>query len=97
MIEIKLIELRRLAIDRRLDITCKESASGRLFVVDKKGIARVPRPGVAEPVEFDIEEVLAAADLFIFDDGQQRRELSRQEVADLLSKQAKPAPAAEKE
>lgn len=97
MIEIKLIELRRLAIDRRLDITCKESANGRLFVVDKKGIARVPRPSVAEPVEFDIEEVLAAADLFIFDDGQQRRELSRQEVADILGKQTRPAPAAEKE
>ncbi len=97
MIEIKLIELRRLAIDKRLDITCEESASGRLFIVDKKGIARVPRAGVAEPVEFDVEDLLAAADLFVFDDGQQKKSLSREEVADLLSKQAKPAPAAEKE
>ncbi len=88
MAEIKLNDLRRYAVQKRTPITYRDGA-GRTARVNSKGVAEIPGLRGAPP--FNVEELLAAAEEFVLEpEGSkaQRRQLTRQQVADLLAQSA---------
>ncbi len=97
MPEIKLNELRRFAIWNRTPITFSDP-QGRKVVVNRKGLVEIP--GINHPHPPNAGEVLAAALEFLLEPEDPKvspRQLSREEMAALLEKQAPAAAAASKE
>lgn len=90
--QIRLLDLRKLAIDRRAEITFKDSQTGRTCKVITNGQIRIPHEG--GPIPFTVEEVIEAADQFILEEGKGRtpQVLTREQMAQLLdATYAKPA------
>jgi len=83
--EIKLTDLKKLAIDNRVEITYRDTKTGRICKVNKHGIAKVPDWDMKKPIGFRIEDVLDVADEFMIEHGDGKREvLTRGQVAQML-------------
>jgi hypothetical protein len=82
--EITILDLRKLAIDRRAEITFKDRQTGRACTVMSNGQIRIPHQG--QPIPFTVEDVFEAADEFVLEEGQGRtpQALTRQQMAQLL-------------
>jgi hypothetical protein len=90
--EIKLLDLRKLAIDRHTEITFRDHQTGRACKVITNGQVRIPPEG--GPIPFTVEDVIQVADEFILDEGKSRapQVLTREQMAQLLeATYAKPA------
>ena len=83
--EIKLTDLKKLAIDNRVEITYRDSKTGRICKVNKHGIAKVPDWDMKKPIGFRIDDVLNASDEFIIEHEDGEKEvLTREQAAQML-------------
>jgi hypothetical protein len=78
--EPKLLELRRYAIDNRLEIRFSDPGSGRACLINVRGQVRIP----GDDKDVRIEEVLAAAERFELIGGSTRQQLARDELAEAI-------------
>lgn len=89
-------DLRRYAIHTRTEITYRVRSHGQVCVVNTKGIIKIP--GIGGLPAYDADHVLARADEFELQRGQEKpRLLSREEMADVLKSVAGKPGAGEKE
>jgi ribosomal silencing factor RsfS len=72
-----LLELRKYAIDRRVEIRFGDSESGLEFLINKKGQAQIP----GERKDFRVEEVFDAAEKFMIISATGARHLTREAMA----------------
>ncbi|HLE25517.1 MAG TPA: hypothetical protein VI935_07690 [Thermodesulfobacteriota bacterium] len=88
---IKLLELRKFAIEKRVDVGFKDKNSGELCVVDKHGIAKIPGKNTfKEPFRNSIEEALKTATEFIIDDRKGRQVVLVDNMAEMIADVLKP-------
>ncbi len=92
-----LLELRKYAIDRRVEVRFGDASAGRECLINNKGQARIP----GERKDFRIEEAFDAAEEFIIIGGGDVRRLSREamlkEIAESWEKKGAGHPAEEEE
>jgi len=89
--EIKLLELRKFAIEKRVDVCFKDKNSSELCVVDKQGIAKIPGKNTfKEPFHVNIEEVLKTATEFIIEDVKGRQIATVEKMAEMIADVLKP-------
>ena len=83
----ELINLKKVAIQKEMEITFREKSSGRAWKISRDGILKFafPKPW-GEPLEYSPEQVVQTADEFslVFDDKQQQV-MSRKEMEDFLA------------
>ena len=78
---IKLTDIRRYAIDRRVEIAVIDSASGRRCSINVRGQALVPE----RDRSFKIEELIDGADSFEVTSGGKSQLLTRDQIATAMS------------
>jgi hypothetical protein len=76
-----LLELRKYAIDRRVEIRFGDPA-GRECLIDNKGQARIP----GEMKDFRVEEAFEAAEKFVIVGAGEARHLTREAMASEIDK-----------
>ena len=59
--ELKFNDLRRYAIDNRVEVQMTDRGSGRVVVINTRGQAKIPD----EAKDFRVDDVIAAADNFV--------------------------------
>ncbi len=79
--ELKLLELRRYAIDKRVSIKFRAPGSARECVINPQGQIKIPTP----EKDFRVEEVFAAAQGFEITGQFGSQQLTRDEMAEELS------------
>jgi hypothetical protein len=72
-----LLELRKFAIDRRVEIRFGEASAGRECLINNKGQAQIP----GEMKDFRIEEAFDAAEVFVVVGAGGERNLTREAMA----------------
>ena len=72
-----LLELRKFAIDRRVEIRFGDASAGRECLINNKGQAQIP----GERKDFRIEEAFDAADVFVVVGAGGARHLTREAMA----------------
>jgi hypothetical protein len=77
-----LLELRKYAIDRRVEIRFGDASAGRECLIDNKGQARIP----GEMKDFRVEEAFEAAENFVIVVEGVARHLTREAMASELDK-----------
>ncbi len=83
---IKLLDLRKFAIEKRVDVGFKDKNSSELCVVDKHGIAKVPGKNTfKEPFHINIEEALKTATEFIIEDGKGRQIVTVEKMTEMIA------------
>ena len=88
---IKLLELRKFAIEKRVDVGFEDKNSGQLCIVDKHGIAKIPGKNTfKEPFGISIEEALKKATEFIIDDRKGRQVVLADNMAEMIADVLKP-------
>jgi len=88
---IKLLELRKFTIEKRVDVCFKDKNSNELCVVDKHGIAKIPGKNTfKEPFHINVEEALKAATEFIIEDGKGRQIIAVEKMAEMIADVLKP-------
>jgi hypothetical protein len=79
--ELKLLDLRRYAIDKRVEIKFEDTSSGHQCVINTRGQVKIP----GEDKSFRIEDVLEKAEYFeVISRGKTVR-LSRQSIAEAVA------------
>jgi hypothetical protein len=79
--ELRLQELRRYAIDRRVEVKCTDTSSGRRIVINLRGQVRIPD----EDRDFRVETVVGAADAFEICEEAKPRQLTRDQMVSALA------------
>ena len=77
-----LLELRKYAIDRRVEIRFGAASAGRECLIDNKGQARIP----GEMKDFRVEEAFEAAENFVIVGEGETRHLTREAIAKEIDK-----------
>jgi hypothetical protein len=77
-----LLELRKYAIDHRVEIRFGDSGAGRECLIDNKGHARIP----GEKKDFRVEEAFDAATEFVIVSEGGARHLTREAMANEIDK-----------
>jgi hypothetical protein len=72
-----LLELRKYAIDRRVEIRFGDASAGRECLINNKGQAQIP----GEMKDFRVEEAFSAAEKFIIISAAGARTLTREAMA----------------
>jgi len=72
-----LLELRKYAIDRRVEIRFGDASAGRECLINNKGQAQIP----GEMKDFRVEEAFSAAEKFTIISAAGARQLSREAMA----------------
>ena len=72
-----LLELRKFAIDRRVEIRFGDASAGRECLINNKGQAQIP----GERKDFRIEEAFDAAEVFVVVSAGGERNLTREAMA----------------
>jgi len=72
-----LLELRKYAIDRRVEIRFGDASAGRECLINNKGQAQIP----GEMKDFRVEEVFSAAEKFMIISAAGARHLTREAMA----------------
>src|SRR5262249_15895728 len=83
---IELINLKRLAIQKAVEITFREKSSGRAWKVSRDGILKfaLPKPW-GEPLEYSPEQIVQTADEFSLVSAEKEQVLGRKEMEDFLA------------
>lgn len=77
-----LLELRKYAIDRRVEIRFGDASAGRECLINNKGQAQIP----GERKDFSVEEAFDAAEKFVLvGDGGGARHLTREAMAKAIA------------
>ncbi|HJZ69850.1 MAG TPA: hypothetical protein VKF81_17120 [Blastocatellia bacterium] len=79
--ELKLLELRRYAIDNRVEIRFGDPDGERECAINNRGQVKIPN----DDREFRIEEVLSTAERFEIVEGGKSRQLNRGEMAEVVA------------
>ncbi|MCI0454937.1 MAG: hypothetical protein L0Y68_08095 [Candidatus Dadabacteria bacterium] len=88
---IKLLELRKFAIEKGADVSFKDNSSGELCMVDKHGIARIPGKNTfKEPFKINIDEAVKTATEFIIEDGKGRQVVTAAKIGEIIAEALKP-------
>jgi len=82
---IKLTDIRRYAIDRRVEIAVSDSTSGRRCLINVRGQALIPESDRS----FRIEELIDAADSFEVTSGGKPQLLTADQIATAMSEHFK--------
>jgi hypothetical protein len=87
---VKLIDLKKIAILKDLEITFKESSSGHAWKIARDGVLKfaVPKPW-GEPLDYTPEQTLGTADVFSLVTQGKQQVLSRQEMENFLTEALK--------
>jgi hypothetical protein len=80
--EMTLLELRKYAIDRRIEIRFGAASAGRECLIDNKGQARIP----GENKDFRVEDAFDAAENFVIVGDGETRHLTREAMAKEIDK-----------
>ncbi|HEY7535517.1 MAG TPA: hypothetical protein VH878_06185 [Thermodesulfobacteriota bacterium] len=88
---IKLLELRKFAIEKRVDVGFMDKGSGELYVVDKHGIAKIPEKNTfKEPFRLNIDEALKGVTEFVIEDGKGRQIVTVEKISEMIVEALKP-------
>ncbi len=88
---IKLLDLKKFAIEKRVDVGFKDANSGELCVVNKQGIAKIPgKNAFKEPFQINIDEALKAATEFIVEDGKVKQVVTQEKIAEMIAEALRP-------
>ncbi|MER3446758.1 MAG: hypothetical protein C4291_07910 [Candidatus Dadabacteria bacterium] len=88
---IKLLDLRKFAIEKRVEVGFRDKNSGELCVVNKHGIAKIPgKNSFNEPFQIDIDEALKTATEFIIDDGRGKQVIKEEKMSEIIAEALKP-------
>ena len=79
--DLVLMDLRRYAIDNRVEIRFVDPGSNSLCMIDSKGLVKIP----TNAQNIRIEDVLATADAFEIIDQDKPRKLTRDKLAQTVS------------
>ena len=79
--ELKLLELRRYAIDNRVEIRFIDPNTGRQCSINDRGQVKIP----GDDREFRIEDVLSSAERFEVVEGGKSLQLNRNEMAEAVA------------
>ena len=77
-----ILELRKYAIDRRVEIRFGDASAGWECLIDNKGQARIP----GERKDFRVEEAFDAAEVFVIVGDGEARQLTREAMAKEIDK-----------
>jgi hypothetical protein len=77
-----LLELRKYAIDRRIEIRFGDANAGRECLIDNKGQARIP----GEMKDFRVEEAFDAAENFVIVGEGETQHLTREAMSSEIDK-----------
>jgi hypothetical protein len=82
----ELISLKKLAIQKEVEITFRERSSGRAWKVSRDGILKFafPKPW-GEPLEYSPEQLMQTADEFRLVSAEAEQVIGRSEMEDLLA------------
>jgi hypothetical protein len=90
-VAIKLLDLKKFAIEKRVDVGFKDKNSGELCVVNKQGIAKIPGKNTfKEPFQINIDEALRIATEFIIDDGKGKQVVAGEKMSEMVAEALKP-------
>ena len=88
---IKLLDLKKFAIEKRVDVGFRDKQSGELCVVNKHGIAKIPgKNSFKEPFQINIDETLGTATEFIIEDGKGKHVIKEEKMAEVIAEALKP-------
>jgi hypothetical protein len=79
--ELKLLELRRYAIDNRAEIRFGDPDAGRACSINDRGQLKIP----GDDKDFRVEEVLSSAERFEVVEGGKSAHLNRSEMAEAIA------------
>jgi hypothetical protein len=83
---IKLLDLKKFAIEKRVDVGFKDANSGELCVVNRQGIAKIPgKNAFKEPFQINIDEALKTATEFIIEDGKIKQVVTQEKIAEMIA------------
>jgi hypothetical protein len=83
---LELISLKRLAIQKAVEITFREKSSGRAWKVSRDGILKFAFPKQwGEPLEYSPEQILQSADEFTLVSAEKEQVVGRKEMGDFLA------------
>jgi hypothetical protein len=82
----ELITLKKLAIQKEMEITFREKSSGRAWKVSRDGILKFafPKPW-GEPLEYSPEQIMQAADEFSLVSAEKEQVMGRKEMENFLA------------
>jgi len=83
----EVINLKKVAIQKEMEITFREKSSGRAWKISRDGILKFafPKPW-GEPLEYSPEQILETADEFsLVFDSKQQQVMGRKEMEDFLA------------
>ena len=82
---VKLIDLKKIAIQKDMEITFKESSSGHAWKIARDGVLKYPfQKPWGEPLDYTPEQILGTADEFSLVAQGKQQTLSRQEMENFL-------------
>ena len=88
---IKLLDLKKFAIEKMVDVGFRDKNSGELCVVNRHGIAKIPgKDSFKEPFQIDIDEALKTAAEFIIEDSKGKRVIKEEEMSEIVAEALKP-------
>jgi hypothetical protein len=88
---IKLVDLKKFAIEKMVDVGFRDKKSGELCVVNKHGIAKIPgESSFKEPFQINIDDALGTATEFIIEDGKGKHVIKEEKMAEVIAEALKP-------
>jgi|GEM_PF-3593779 hypothetical protein len=88
---IKLLDLKKFAIEKMVDVGFTDKKSGELCVVNKHGIAKIPgKNSFKEPFHIDIDEALKMATEFIIEDSKGKQVVKEEKMSEMIAEALKP-------
>jgi len=88
---IKLLDLKKFAIDKRVDVGFRDKNSAELCVLSRHGTAKIPgKDSFKEPFQIDIDEALKTAAEFIIEDSKGKQVIKEEEMAEMIAEALKP-------
>jgi hypothetical protein len=88
---IKLLELRKFAIEKGVDVGFKDKNSGELCVVNKHGIVKIPGKNTfKEPFQINMDEAVKGATEFIIEDKKGRQLVTVEKIGEMIAEALKP-------
>ncbi len=88
---IKLVDLKKFAIEKMVDVGFRDKNSGELCVVNKHGIAKIPgKNSFKEPFQINIDVALGTATEFIIEDGKGKHVIKEEKMAEVIAEVLKP-------
>src|SRR5919108_4539477 len=88
---IRLLDLKKFAIEKMVDVGFRDKNSGEFCLVNKHGIAKIPgKNSFKEPFQIDIDEALKTATEFIIEDGKGKQVIKEEKMSEMITEALKP-------